>query len=336
MKVAVLETVGSLNNIKLVDRPEPRPGPGEVLVRLRAAALNYRDLVVVEGGYGSRQKKQDLVLLGDGAGEIAEVGSDITRWRVGDRVVGCFFPHWQSGPATENRVKANLGGSVDGVACEYRVFGEDAIVPAPRHLNFVRGATLPCAALTAWTAVIEHGALRPGQSVLTQGTGGVSLFALQFARAAGAQVVATSSSAPKLEKLRALGAAHVINYADNPKWGESVLQHVPEGVDLVVEIGGGDTIAQSFRAVRTGGTISIIGVVGGARHDLNLAVLIMKAARLHGISVGNRDQLAAMITAMEQHAIRPAIDRTFPLTELRAALEHLKSQRHIGKVCVEM
>ena len=184
--------------------------------------------------------------------------------------------------------------------------------------------------------MIGTGGIGPGSSVLTQGTGGVSLFALQFARAAGAQVIATSSSAPKLEKLRALGAAHVINYADNPKWGESVLQHVPEGVDLVVEIGGGGTIAQSFRAVRMGGTISIIGVVAGARHDLNLAVLIMKAARLRGISVGNRDQLAAMITAMEQHAIRPAIDRTFPLTELRAALEHLKSQRHIGKVCVEM
>src|SRR5262249_32212447 len=160
----------------------------------------------------SRQKKQDLVLLSDGAGEIAEVGSGVTKWRAGDRVVACFFPNWPGGPATEDRVAASLGGSVDGVACEYRAFHEDALAPAPRHLNVVRGATLPCAALTAWTAVIEHGALQPGQSVLTQGTGGVSLFALQFARAAGAQVVATSSSAAKLEKLRGLGAAHLINY----------------------------------------------------------------------------------------------------------------------------
>jgi alcohol dehydrogenase len=336
MKVAVLETVGSLNNIKLVDRPEPRPGPGEVLVRLRAAALNYRDLVVVEGGYGSRQKKQDLVMLSDGAGEIAEVGSGVTKWRVGDRVVACFFPRWQGGPATEDRVAASLGGSVDGVACEYRVFAEDGIAPAPRHLNFVRSATLPCAALTAWTAVIEHGAVGPGQSVLTQGTGGVSLFALQFARAAGAQVVATSSSAAKLEKLRGLGAAHVINYTETPKWGQAVLDAVPGGVDLVVEIGGGGTIAESLRALRLGGSISIIGVVAGARHDLNVPVVIMKNAHLRGASVGNRDQLVAMIRAMEQHAIRPVIDRTFPLAELADALARLKSGRHVGKICVEM
>jgi len=336
MKVAVLEAVGSLDNIRIVERPEPKPGPGEVLVRMRAASLNFRDLVVVEGGYGARQKKQDLVPLSDGAGEIVELGIDVADWKMGDRVVGCFFPKWQAGPATERRVAASLGGSVDGVACEYRVFAQDAILHGPKHLNFVKSSTLPCAGLTAWAAVIGTADIGPGSSVLTQGTGGVSLFALQFARTAGAQVIATSSNAVKLEKLRTLGATHVINYAENPKWGESVLQHAPDGVDLVVEIGGGGTIAQSFRAVRMGGTISIIGVVAGARHDLNLAVLIMKAARLHGISVGNRDQLAAMIAAMEQQAIRPVVDRTFPLTDLRAALEHLKSQRHVGKVCIEM
>ncbi|MFZ0127517.1 MAG: NAD(P)-dependent alcohol dehydrogenase [Xanthobacteraceae bacterium] len=336
MKVAVLEAVGSLDNIRIVERPEPKPGPREVLVRMRAASLNFRDLVVVEGGYGTRQKKQDLVLLSDGAGEIVELGSEVSEWRVGDRVVGCFFPDWPAGPATERRVAASLGGSVDGVACEYRVFAEDAILPGPKHLNFVKSATLPCAGLTAWAAVIGTGDIGPGSSVLTQGTGGVSLFALQFAHAAGAQVIATSSSAAKLEKLRTLGAAHVINYVEDPKWGERVLQFVPDGVDLVVEIGGGGTIGQSFRSVRMGGTISIIGVVAGARHDLNLAVLIMKGARLHGISVGNRDQFAAMITAMEQHAIRPLVDRTFPLTELRAALEYLKSRPHVGKVCIEM
>jgi NADPH:quinone reductase-like Zn-dependent oxidoreductase len=336
MKVAVLDAVGSLDNIRIVERPEPTPGPHEVLVRLRAAALNFRDLVVVEGGYGARQKKQDLVLLSDGAGEIVELGSEVANWQVGDRVVGCFFPNWQAGPPTERRLAANLGGSLDGVACEYRVFAEEAIVPGPKHLNFVRSATLPCAALTAWAAVIGQGGVGPGTSVLTQGTGGVSLFALQFARAAGAQVIATSSSEVKLEKLRTLGATHVINYVENPKWGEAVQQLVPDGVDLVVEIGGGGTIAQSLRAVRMGGAVLIIGVVDGARHDLNLPVLIVKNVRLQGTSVGNRDQLGAMIRAMEQHAIRPVIDRTFPLTELRAALEHLKSRRHAGKICVEM
>jgi NADPH:quinone reductase-like Zn-dependent oxidoreductase len=172
--------------------------------------------------------------------------------------------------------------------------------------------------------------------VLTQGTGGVSLFALQFARAAGALLIATSSSAAKLDKLRTLGAQHVINYVEDPKWGQAAREFAPDGVDLVVEVGGGATIAESLRAIRMGGAISIIGVVAGARHDLNVPVLIMKSAKLHGVSVGNRDQLAAMIRAMEQHAIRPVIDRTFPLEELRAALEHLKSQRHVGKICVEM
>jgi len=336
MKVAVLDAVGSLDNIRVIERPEPKPGPHEVLVRLRAAALNFRDLVVVEGGYGARQKKQDLVMLSDGAGEVVELGSEVTNWQVGDRVVACFFPDWQAGPPTERRLAANLGGSIDGVACEYRVFAEDAIVRGPKHLNFVRSATLPCAALTAWAAVIGQGGVGPGASVLTQGTGGVSLFALQFARAAGAQVIATSSSEAKLEKLRTLGAAHVINYVENPKWGEAVQQLVPGGVDLVVEIGGGGTIAQSLRAVRMGGVVSIIGVVDGARHDLNLPVVIVKNVRLQGASAGNRAQLEAMIRAMEQHAIRPVIDRTFPLTELRAALEHLKSRKHVGKICVEM
>jgi NADPH:quinone reductase-like Zn-dependent oxidoreductase len=336
MKVAVLDAVGGLDNIRIIERPEPRPGPHEVLVRLRAAALNFRDLVVLEGGYGSRQKRENLVPLSDGAGEIVEIGSEVDDWHVGDRVVGCFFPGWQGGPATERRTAESLGGSLDGVACEYRAFAADVVVRGPRHLNFVRSATLPCAALTAWAAVIGSDCVGPGASVLTQGTGGVSLFALQFARAAGAQVIATSSSAQKLEKLRVLGADHVVNYVEHPKWGDAVRQLVPDGVDLVVEIGGGDTMGQSLRAVRMGGTVSIIGVVAGARHDLNVPILIMKNIRLQGASVGNRDQLVAMIRAMEQHAIRPQIDRTFPLTELRQALAHLKSQQHVGKICVEM
>jgi NADPH:quinone reductase-like Zn-dependent oxidoreductase len=336
MKVAVLDAVGGLDNIRIVERPEPRPRAGEVLVRLRAAALNFRDLVVVEGGYGSRQKRENLVLLSDGAGEIVEVGSEVTDWQVGDRVLGCFFPGWPGGPATDRRVAASLGGSVDGVACEYRVFAADAIVRGPRHLNFVRSATLPCAALTAWAAVVGSGCVGPGASVLTQGTGGVSVFALQFARAAGAQVIATSSNAQKLEKLRVLGADHVLDYVQQPKWGDAVRQVIHDGVDLVVEIGGGETIAQSLRAVRMGGTVSITGVVAGARHDLNVPILIMKNIRLQGASVGNRDQLVAMIRAMEQLAIRPQIDRTFPLAELRDALAYLKSGRHVGKICIEM
>jgi alcohol dehydrogenase len=336
VKLAIVETVGGLDRLKIIERPEPRPGPREVLVRMRAASLNYRDLVAVSGGYGSQQKRENLVPLSDGAGEIAELGEGVRRWRVGDRVIGCFFPDWQSGVPTEQRVARALGGSADGVACEYRVFGEDSIVASPPHLEFAEAATLPCAALTAWVAVTEHGAILPGAAVLTQGTGGVALFALQFARLAGADVVSTSSSAEKLYRLRGLGATHLIDYTADQNWGQTAFKLAGGGVDLVVETGGAQTLSQSLRAVRMGGALSMIGVVTGARPDLNVPVLIMKSIRLYGAQVGNRDQLAAMAKAMERHRTRPVIDRTFALDELRAALEHLRSGRHVGKVCIAM
>lgn len=334
MKVALVETVGSLDNLKLVDRPEPRPGDGQVLVRLRAATLNYRDLVTTAGGYGSHQRRENLIPLSDGAGEVVEIGAGVTKWATGDRVVGHIFPKWLTGRPNEDRLSASLGGSVDGVACEYRVFGEDEILRVPDHLSYPEAAALPCAALTAWVSVIEQGRTGPGQSVLTQGTGGVSLFALQFAKMAGAQIVATSSSAEKLERLRELGANHVINYREDANWGHTALRFVPEGVDLVVEIGGGQTMAQSLRAVRMGGTISVIGVVAGARHDLNVPVLILKNVRLQGASAGNRDHFADMLAAIAHHKLHPVMDRTFALAELRDALEHLRSGRHVGKVAI--
>jgi len=334
MKVALVETVGSLDNLKLVDRPEPRPGDGQVLVRLRAATLNYRDLVTTAGGYGSHQRRENLIPLSDGAGEVVEIGAGVTKWATGDRVVGHIFPKWLTGRPNEDRLSASLGGSVDGVACEYRVFGEDEILRVPDHLSYPEAAALPCAALTAWVSVIEQGRTGPGQSVLTQGTGGVSLFALQFAKMAGAQIVATSSSAEKLERLRELGANHVINYREDANWGHTALRFVPEGVDLVVEIGGGQTMAQSLRAVRMGGTISVIGVVAGARHDLNVPVLILKNVRLQGASAGNRDHFADMLAAIAHHKLHPVMDRTFALDELRDALEHLRSGRHVGKVAI--
>ena len=334
MKVVLLETVGSLDNLKLVDRPEPKPREGQVLVRLRAATLNYRDLVATAGGYGSHQRHENLIPLSDGAGEVIEVGPGVKAWSTGDRVVGHIFPKWKTGKPNEERLSASLGGSVDGVACEYRVFGENEILRVPDHLSYEEAAALPCAALTAWVSVIAQGQIGPGQSVLTQGTGGVSLFALQFAKMAGAEIVATSSSAEKLERLRKLGASHVINYKEDPNWGHTALRFVPPGVDLVVEIGGGQTISQSLRAVRMGGTVSVIGVVAGARHDLNVPVLIMKNIRLQGASAGNRDHFADMLAAIARHKLHPVMDQTFPLADLRAALEHLKSGRHVGKVCI--
>jgi NADPH:quinone reductase-like Zn-dependent oxidoreductase len=301
VRVAVAEPLG-LDHLTIVERPEPRPGAGEVLVRLRAASLNYRDLIAIDGGYGSQQKRSDLVPLSDGAGEIVEVGAGVTRWRVGDRVVGCFFVRWESGPPNEQRL----------------------------------AATLPCAALTAWVAVIEQHAIGPSRTVLTQGTGGVALFAVQFATAVGAGVIATSSTADKLERLRGLGARHLINYRDDPNWGQTAYTLAGEGVDLVVDTGGAQTLSQSFRAVRVGGSVSVIGVVSGAKHTLHVPILIAKYIRLQPVIVGNRDQFAAMLRAIERHGLRPVIDRVFPFADLRAALEYLKSGQHVGKVCIEI
>ena len=240
-----------------------------------------------------------------------------------------------SGPPNEQHVSQALGGSTDGVASEYRIFAEHSVLPIPAHLSFTDAACLPCAGLTAWAATMPYIA-GPKPSVLTQGTGGVSLFALQFARAAGAEVVATSSSEPKLALLRKLGAHHVVNYKEDANWGQTAHTFVPAGVDLVVDVGGGETLSQSLRALRMSGTISVIGVVAGSRHQLNIAVVIMKNARLQGASVGNREQFEAMLAAMTRHTIKPVIDRTFPLADLRAALDHLKNGRHIGKVCIEI
>jgi NADPH:quinone reductase-like Zn-dependent oxidoreductase len=333
VKVAVVEPLG-LDNLKIIERPEPRPGAGEVLVRLRAASLNYRDLLMINGSYGTQQKRGDLVPLSDGAGEVVERGSGVTRWRVGDRVVGCFFAAWPGGPASEERLRATLGGSVDGVACEYRVFPQDAILPVPAHLDDVQAATLPCAALTAWVAVISQHAIGPSHSVLTQGTGGVALFAVQFARMAGAAVISTSSSAEKLERLRAIGAQHLINYNEDQNWGQTAFALAGSGVDLVVDTGGAQTLSQSFRAVRVGGAVSIIGVVTGAKHALHVPILIAKYITLQPVIVGNRDQFAAMLAAIGHHGLTPVVDQVFPLAELRAALDHLKAGKHFGKVCI--
>ncbi len=333
MKVAVAEPLG-LEHLKIIERPEPRPGPGEVLVRLRAASLNYRDLIAINGGYGSQQKRGDLIPLSDGAGEIVEIGEGVTRWRVGDCVVGCFFASWQGGPPNAQRLAAPLGGAVDGVACEYRVFHEDTILPMPGHLDFVQAATLPCAALTAWVAIIEQNAINPGHAVLTQGSGGVALFAVQIAALVGATVVATSSSAEKLERLRMLGARHTIDYREDQNWGQTAFDLTGDGVDLVIDTGGAQTLSQSFRAVRVGGSVSVIGVLSGAKYALHVPILIAKYIRLQPVIVGSRDQFAAMLKAFERHTVTPVIDRVFPFADLHAALDYLKAGRHFGKVCI--
>jgi NADPH:quinone reductase-like Zn-dependent oxidoreductase len=334
MKAAVIERPG-LDNLKIEELPTPEPGPGEVLVRLRAASLNYRDTLIVVGGYGSRQKQARLIPLSDGAGEVVAVGPGAERWRLGDRVIGCLMPNWQGGEISEQKSAVSLGGSVDGCAAEYRRFPATGLVRTPEHLSDLEAATLPCAALTAWSAVITQGRLGAGDTVLTQGTGGVSLFALQFARLAGARVLAISSAPDRLQKLRELGASDVVNYREVPDWGRWARALTEgRGVDHVVEVGGAGTLAPSIRAVRVGGTISLIGVLGGAKPDFNLALVVMQNIRLQGVTVGSRDQFEAMLAAISAHKLRPVIDRVFPLAEIRTAIEYLGAGRHIGKVCI--
>lgn len=336
MRAAVIEPIG-LDNLHLADRAVPRPGPGEILVRLHTASLNYRDLIAVNGGYGSMQKQADLIPLSDGAGEVVELGPGVDQWRIGDRVISCFCPDWQAGPAAPGCFDHDLGARCDGVAVEQRIFRADAVVAIPEGLSYHAAATLPCAAATAWHALIELGRIGPGQTVLTQGTGGVALFAVQLAKLAGAEVFALSSSDAKLERLRALGASQVINYRSDPDWGKTIVRLTGgRGVDHVVETGGGETFRQSLRAVRIGGMISAIGVLSGNRAELNIPVAIIQNVRIQGISPGSRAVLRDLVAAVVQHRLEPVIDRVFPLVDLRAALEHLRERRHIGKICIDI
>lgn len=336
MKAMVMGGLG-LANLALRELPDPKPGPGQVLVRMRAASLNFRDLLTLDGKYGSMQRRENLVLLSDGAGEIAEVGAGVKEWKPGDRVVGCFFPFWQDGEPQEYLLRDAPGGLADGVASQYRVFNADAILAIPASLSFVEAATLPCAAITAWSAVRVAHRTGPEDVVLTQGTGGVSLFALQFAKAAGASVIATSSSAEKLEKLRSLGADHVINYRDDAEWGKTARKLTGgRGVDVVVEVGGAGTIKQSIRASRLGGTIPLIGVVAGPSLELPLPLITMNMLKVVGVALGNRRQFADMLRAIGHHAIKPVVDRVFKLEQLADALTWLQGGKHVGKVCIEI
>lgn len=337
MRAAVIKEPG-LDNLVIEERDEPTPGPGEVLVRIRACSINYRDLLTVNAGYGSRQKSNDLVPLSDGAGEVTAVGDGVAKFKPGDRVTASFFQSWIAGGPTEERFAGNLGGALDGVLQEYRVFPEHGLVRTPDSLTDQEAACLPCAGLTAWSAVITQGQVQPGDIVLTQGTGGVSLFALQFAKLAGAQVIATSSSDAKLEKVKALGADRVINYKSDPDWGKTARALTGgRGVDHVVEVGGAGTLKQSMRAVRGGGAISMIGVLSGAgASDLNVALVVMSNTRLQGVTVGSREMLEDMARAMDLHGTKPVIDQAFPMANIRDAFAHMQAGAHFGKIVIDL
>jgi NADPH:quinone reductase-like Zn-dependent oxidoreductase len=343
MKVIELQNTFGIDSLNVVERPEPRPGPGQVLLRVRACSLNYRDLLVVKGLYNPKLRLP-LVPLSDGVGEVAAVGDGVTRVKTGDRVAGIFMQKWLAGDVTEAMARSALGGGSrfgeglsDGMLAEYVVLHEDGVVHVPAHLTDEEVATLPCAAVTAWHALVSEGGLKAGDSVLTQGTGGVSLFALQFARLHGARVIITSSSDQKLARALQLGASDGINYRSVPEWEERVRELTGGvGVDHVVELGGAGTLGKSLRAVRMGGRISLIGVLTGNSGQVNPLPALMKNVRIQGIYVGSREMFEAMNRAIALHRLRPVVDRVFPFPEIRDALRYLESAGHFGKIVIRV
>ena len=325
-----------LENLALVERPDPLPGPGQVLVRLRAAALNYRDLLTAEGKYNPKQKLP-LIPCSDGAGEVAAVGDGVTRVKPGDRVCTVFAQTWLAGRPTRERLRSTLGGPLDGTLAELAVFDQEGVVRTPEPLTDEEAATLPCAAVTAWSALVTEGGLTAGDSVLVQGTGGVSLFALQLAKILGARVIATSSSDEKLARVRDMGADETINYREVPAWGVRAKELTGgEGVDHVVEVGGAGTLQQSLLAVRFGGTISLIGNLAGTKSELLLTHVFMQKIRVQGILVGDRESFEAMNRAIALHRLRPVVDRVFPLEEAPAAFAHMAAGDHFGKIVIRI
>lgn len=308
------------------------PAPNEICVRIEASSLNQHDLNVVLGHLPAASGR---ILLTDAAGIVTAVGTEVTDFAVGDRVISCFFPTWNGGQQRVPGFSTTPGDGVDGYASSFVVRPASWFTPAPRHLTAVESATLPTAALTAWRALFIEGNIQAGDTVLVLGTGGVSLFALQFALAAGARVVATTSSSEKAQRLLELGAETVINYRDNPEWGKVVASETNGGVDLTVEIGGPGTLEQSIQATRVGGTIAMIGVLTGVQGQVPTASLMIKQQKLQGIMVGNRHHQMAMITDLERWALKPVIDSTYKLSGLAEALRHMQSASHFGKIAIE-
>lgn len=304
-------------------------------MRVQAAAVNFRDGLVVSGFF---PVPDGLIPLSDGAGVVVDAGEGVSGFAPGDNVVSTFHPKWLDGHMDRADLDNSPGGPADGFACEMVTRPATHFTRAPEGLSHAEAATLTCAGVTAWRAVVTNGQVKPGDRVLVQGTGGVSIFALQFAKAAGATVIATSSRADKLERLRALGADHVINYRETPAWGEAVLALTGGlGVEHVIEVGGPHTLGQSFAAARTGGHIAVIGAVGGFETDtMPFAAVQAKRLRLQAVTVGSRRDQTDMVRGIEAHGIKPVIDSRFPLDRLPAALDHLNAGTHLGKICIDI
>jgi NADPH:quinone reductase-like Zn-dependent oxidoreductase len=337
MKQWQLSEEAGIDKMQQCDVDELVPQAGEVLVRMRAASLNYRDLIIARGEAGLKNL-QGRVPLSDGAGEVVSVGAGVTQWKAGDRVAGTFFRRWQAGRFRMEYHDAALGGSVDGVLQQYATFPEDSLVRLPSPFSFEDGSTLPCAGVTAWSALVTRGELAPGDVVLLQGTGGVSIFGLQIAVAGGARVLITSSSDAKLQRARELGAHETINYRTTPEWDQEVWRLTEKrGVDHILEVGGPDTLARSLNAVAAGGHIAQIGVLTGfGASDASIFPLVQRNAHMNGIYVGSREGFEAFVRFLEVKRIHPVIDRVFGFDEARDAYRYMESGQHFGKVVISV
>jgi len=334
MRLVRLRAPGGLENLKLVEEDHPKPRTGELLVRIRANSLNFHDQMVVLGKIPCADGR---IPMTDGAGEVIEVGADVSDFKTGDVIVSTFYPNWLGGEATPAAKREVPGEIIDGYAREYACMPAHAFTKAPAGYTPVEAATLTCAGVTSWRGLVVAGQVKPGDTVLILGTGGVSLFALQFAKVAGARVIATSSSEEKLAKLQRLGADNVINYKAVPEWGQKAKDLTDgRGVDHVIEVGGPATLSESITACRTGGHIALIGLLTGFTGEVSIPALFSNQIRISGISIGSRADQEDMIRAITINRLKPIIDRRFPLQEIGTAFKYYESQMHFGKVCLEL
>jgi NADPH:quinone reductase-like Zn-dependent oxidoreductase len=337
MRLYCFPQAAGIDTLERREEPTPTPGRGQILVRMRAASLNYRDLGVAAGRSPRGPLPANLIPLSDGAGEVVATGPEVTRVKPGDRIAGLFMQTWLGGEMEPAHVDSSRGGAIDGVLADYVVFDQNGVVPLPEHLSFEEGATLPCAGVTAWNALYNGRPLKTGETVLVLGTGGVSVFALQFAHAAGARVIATSSSDGKLAQAKALGASDGVNYRQHPDWHHEVLRLTNgRGVDHVVEVGGAGTLARSVEACRIGGQVHLIGVLTGGGGEINPTPVLRRNITLRGIYVGSRQMFEAMNAAISLHRIAPVIDRVFDFDQAADAYRYLTAQSHVGKVVIRI
>jgi len=333
MKVVSIKTPGGLDNIQIVEKPDPKAGEGEIVVKWHATSLNYHDYLVAIGGIPVPDGR---IPMSDGAGEVIEVGSGVLDWKVGDKVMSMFFINWIEGTPTFQKIAGVSGETIDGYIAESSVLPASAVTRMPEAYSYAEAATLPCAGLTAWNGLTHTGGLMPGQSVLIEGTGGMSLLGLQMAKAAGAKVYATTSSPEKAERLISMGCEAVVNYKEDERWGKTIFKKSGGGVDLTLDVGGGSTMGQSIEASKIGGKIISIGILGnGRKGQITFPKLFFKFIKMEGIAVGSRMMQEAMTSAIDTNGIKPIIDKSFAFDQLADAFRYQETGQHFGKIVVE-